>query len=177
MDDFDDLPLLPSELVEKWENIKKPFGGLFGNSVPIRVLSEIVADPDREFRPKDLERLADATAPSIKKSLETLTSLGLLEERLHDSQRPFYRVNLTSKRLTALTFLAYAIIDDRDGTNCMDVAIKDYCEEMYGLSAISGTIDITRDFEETTFTIETGAESSELLPRIFIGPINPGVFA
>lgn len=155
MDTFDDLPLLPPELVVKWENIKKPFGGLFGDSVHIRVLSEIVADPDREFRPKDLERLAAASAPSIKKSLETLTSIGLLEERLLDSQRPFYRANLMSKRLTALTFLDYAIIDDRDGTDYMDDVIEDYCEDMFGFSAITGSINIIEDFQDTTaqFTI------------------------
>lgn len=53
----------------------------------------------------------------------------LLENISTDSQRPVYRVNLASKRLIALTLLAYAITDDRDGTDCMQDAIRHYYDD------------------------------------------------
>ena len=126
MEEFEDLPLLPAELEEKLDSIKQPYGGLFGNSVLARVIREIVADPCREFRPKSLEILTSSSAPRIKNALDTLTALGILKKISDDTQRPVYMVNFESKRLTALTFLAYAVTDDRDGTECMDAAIKDY---------------------------------------------------
>ena len=46
-----------------------------------------------------------------------------------DSQRPVFRVNLSSKRLMALTLIAYAVTDDRDGTDCMDDAVRHYYED------------------------------------------------
>jgi hypothetical protein len=66
--------------------------------------------------------------------LDALTDQGLLKKTSIDSQRPVYKANLESKRLTALTLLAYAVIDDRDGTDCMNQAIKDYCGDMLGVS-------------------------------------------
>jgi hypothetical protein len=126
MEEFEDLPLLPAELEEKLGSIKQPYGGLFGNSVLARVIREIVADPCREFRPKSLEILTSSSAPRIKNALDTLTALEILKKISDDTQRPVYVVNFESKRLTALTFLAYAVTDDRDGTECMYAAIKDY---------------------------------------------------
>jgi hypothetical protein len=35
-------------------------------------------------------------------------------------------VNVASKKFAALSLLAYAILDDRDGTDCMDEAVHDY---------------------------------------------------
>ena len=120
----DNLPELPSEL---GIYIEKPYGGLFGNSVIIRLLEEIVSDPYRNYHPKDLEEIVSASSPSIRESLSTLTSIGILEKDEGTQKHPVYRANIDSKRLMALTFLSYAILDDREKTNCMDEAIIDYC--------------------------------------------------
>jgi len=120
----DNLPALPSEL-ERY--IEKPYGELFGNSVIAGLLEEIVSDPYRNYHPKDLEEIINASSPSIRKSLSTLTSIGILEKDAGNQKHPVYRANIDSKRLMALTFLSYAMLDDRDGTTCMDEAIIDYC--------------------------------------------------
>lgn len=129
MEDLSDLPLLSEEDEKQMDAIKLPFGGLFGNTVLLRVIREITADPYREFRPKDLEVLASSSAPRIKNALEALVKQNLLENISRDPQRPVYKVNLASKRLVALTLLAYAVTDDRDGTDCMQDAIRHYYDE------------------------------------------------
>jgi len=126
MNDLSDLPLLSDEDEGRLEFSRLPFGGLFGNTVLIRVIREITADPYREFRPRELEVLTSSSAPRIKNALELLAAQGLLENISCDSQRPVFRVNLSSKRLMALTLLAYAVTDDRDGTDCMDDAVRHY---------------------------------------------------
>jgi hypothetical protein len=118
------LPLLPPELEEY---LGKPYGGLFGTGVNARVVEQVVADPYRDYRPKDLMELEKASAPAIRKALADLTRLGLLVKDRSDRQHPVYRVNLSSKKLVALTLLAYASLDDRDGCNCMDEAVLEYC--------------------------------------------------
>jgi len=119
----DTLPALPLEL-ERY--IEKPYGGLFGNSVIVNLLEEIVADPYRNYHPKDLEEIINASSSSIRNSLSTLTSIGILEKDIANQKHPVYRTKINSKRLMALTFLAYGTLDDRDGTTCMDEAIIDY---------------------------------------------------
>lgn len=141
MEDFEDLPLLSEEEENELENSKLPFGGLLGNSVQLRVIREIVADPWRDFRPKNLKVLTSASAPRIKNTLDNLVSLGFLKNVSSDSQRPVYRANLKSKSLTALTFLAYAITDDRDRTNYMDEAISDYCGENTSTNNLNFTVN------------------------------------
>jgi hypothetical protein len=131
MEKLEDLPLLSEEEEQKLEAGKLPYSGLFGNSVLLRVVEEIVADPHREFRPKKLQILTASSPPSIKTALDALTAQGLLRKSSSDPQRPVYKVNLESKRLTALTHLAYAVIDDREDTNYMDEAIKDYCNDVF----------------------------------------------
>lgn len=138
----DALPVLPSEL-EKY--IEAPYGGLFGNSAIVDLLEEIVADPYCNYRPKDLEKIINASAPSIRNYLTSLTSIGILERDIGNQKHPVYRANINSKRLMALTFLSYAVLDDRDRTNCMDEAIIDYCYK-YGL------IDKIMPLAEATFT-------------------------
>jgi hypothetical protein len=52
-----------------------------------------------------------------------------------------YRINVASKKFAALSLLAYAILDDRDGTDCMDEAVYDYyskvVREKYEQTAIA----------------------------------------
>lgn len=117
----------PSPLPKDLERyIDEPYGGLFGNSTICKLVEEIVADPHAEYRQQDLEELIDGSQRSVARALKVLLALGLLIRDKGDSQHPLYRVNLNSRKLLALTFLAYAVVDDRDGTNCMDLAIRDY---------------------------------------------------
>ena len=117
------LPELPREF-EIY--LDKPYGGLFGDNVQTKIIEEVVADPYRDYRPKYLEEMTGAKAPTIRKALANLTNLGLLEKDISDTQHPIYRLNLKSKKIVALTFLSYASTDDRDETEYMDNAILDY---------------------------------------------------
>lgn len=117
------LPELPMEF-EKYLN--EPYGGLFGNNTQIRIVEEIVADPYRDYRPKNLEEMIGTSEPTIRNALKNLSDLGLLEKDTSDIQHPIYRLNLHSKKIIALTFLSYASIDDIDESNCMDEAVFDY---------------------------------------------------
>ena len=119
----ENLPELPEDL-EPF--LDKPYGGLFGDNARTRIIEEIIADPHRYYRPRYFEELTGASAPTVRKILNSLTNLGLLEKDTSDRQHPIYMVNLNSKKVTALTFLAYASLDDRGGSNCMDDAILDY---------------------------------------------------
>jgi len=119
-----------------YENIERepklPYGGLFGESNLIKLIEQVIADPDIEYRPIDLEILTKESAPTVRASLKALTSLGLLEKDETDRQHPVYRVNIESKRYIALTFLAYAVLDDKNGTDSMNKVIADYIESTLG---------------------------------------------
>jgi DNA-binding transcriptional ArsR family regulator len=104
----------------------KPYSGLFGDSALIRIVEEIVADPYSYYRPKDFEEITGSSTPSVRKALTILTDMGLLKKDSKDPQHPIYQSVLGSKTLLALTFLSYAMIDDKDGTNCLEEAIIDY---------------------------------------------------
>jgi hypothetical protein len=119
----EDLPILP-ESMEVYLN--KPYGGLFGSSVLAQVVEEIVSDPTMDYRPGYLEELTGASAPSIREALAPLVDLGLLPKGKETGRHPVYRVNMASKKCAALSLLAYAILDYRDGTDCMDDAVYDY---------------------------------------------------
>ncbi|HOI12435.1 MAG TPA: hypothetical protein PLG75_01175 [Methanoculleus sp.] len=120
----DDLPELP---ITVEEYIGVPYGGLFGDTVITHVVREIVADPEREFRTRYLAKMTGKSDVSVRDALEKLVDLNLLIKEYQDPQRPVYRVIPGSKRLDALTFLAYAVIDDREGTGCMRDAVFEYC--------------------------------------------------
>ena len=104
----------------------RPFAGLFGDSHLSRIIPQIVADPFEVYRPKDLEELAEASAPSTRKALRILTRLGLLIRNDTDRQHPSFKVNLSSKKYLALTLLSYSVVDDSIGTDCMDDLIAEY---------------------------------------------------
>lgn len=119
----DNFPELPSQ----FEIFAfKPYGGLFGDNVQINIIEEIVADPYNDYRPRYFEEITGASPPTIRKALSNLTNLGLLEKDTSDIQHPVYRLNLNSKKQHALTFLSFASVDDRDGSDCMNEAILDY---------------------------------------------------
>lgn len=107
-----------------------PYGGLFGDSNIVKIIEQVIADPDIEYRPIDLEKLTKESAPTVRLSLKTLTSLGVLLKDETDSQHPVYRVNIESKRFVALTLLAYAVLDDENGTNAMNKIVLDYVDSI-----------------------------------------------
>lgn len=109
---------------------RPPYGGLFGDSNLVGVLEQVIADPFIEYRPIDLVRLTKETPPTVRKSLKILTSQGILIKSAADIQHPVYRVNLDSKRYLALTLLAYAILDDKLGTDTMNRYIVDYYDSV-----------------------------------------------
>ncbi|MGV8126310.1 MAG: hypothetical protein ACP5PV_03750 [Methanothrix sp.] len=105
-----------------------PYDGLFGDSNIVSVLEEVIADPYMEYRPIDLVGLTGETSPTVRKSLKVLTSVGLLLKDRTDRRHPIYRVNTESKKYLALNLLAYAILDDKLGTDRVDRIIADYCD-------------------------------------------------
>ena len=105
--------------------LDEPYGGLFGDTVMARVVEEIVSDPTQDFRPKYLVEMTGKSAKSIADALKKLTHLGLIEKN-GDDNHPVYRVIVPSKKFVALSFLAYAMLDDRDGSDCMNAAIASY---------------------------------------------------
>jgi hypothetical protein len=110
------------------EYIDTPFGGLFGSISQQKVLQEFVADPYSTYTPTDLTELTDLTEPTVREAIGVLLRLGIIRNISRRTSRPLYQVNMESKRLTALTFLTYATLDDRYGEEHMLDAIQ-YCFE------------------------------------------------
>jgi len=153
-----------SELPKEFESyLDKPYGGLFGDNVQIKIIEEIVADPYRNYRPKDFEELIRATAPPVRKALNNLAELGLLLKDTSDHQHPIYQPNLKSKKLVALTFLSYASIDDRDDSNCMDDAVLEYYSKV-----------LREKMEPVAFATYTHYEvNGRLFTETFVSPGKP----
>jgi len=158
-----EYPELPKEL-EMY--VDKPYGGLFGDNTQIRIIIEIVADPYRYYRPKDFEELIGASAPSIRAALKNLTDLGFLIKDETDMQHPIYQPNLDSKKLLVLTLLSYALIDDRDGTQCLDDAILDHCDKRLKdrtqtlASATYKSYDIESKVDTGTYSVKIAQTNS-----------------
>jgi hypothetical protein len=53
---------------------------------------------------------------------------GIIRNISSARRSPLYRANLDSKKLTALTFLSYASLDERTGSTSMDDAVRHYCD-------------------------------------------------
>lgn len=119
----EELPELPHEL-EIF--VDKPYGGLFGDNIQINIIEEIIADPYDDYRPRYFEEITGASPPTIRKALNNLTNLGLIEKDTRDRQHPIYRLNFNSKKQIAMTFLSFALVDDRDESDLMNAAILDY---------------------------------------------------
>jgi hypothetical protein len=179
----EEYPDLPKSL-EKYVGL--PYGGLFGDAVIVRIVQEIVADPNRQFTPKYLERLTGRSLPQIKASLDTLVNLKLLKKIQADPQRPIYETNLASNQLMALTFLAYSSIDDREGTTCMKEAVFEYCEYCkfdskikisYGTPTtlrnypITSTEKQTKDYNIRDFLFSTPSERPVIFRPMAFGSV------
>ena len=109
---------------KEWSDV--PYGGLFGDTVLARVMEELIADPHTLYRNKDLEELTGNASPSIREALRTLREYGLITSS--GDKHPVHTVNIHCRAFIALTLLAYAVLDDQDGGDCMDTAIRHYCE-------------------------------------------------
>jgi hypothetical protein len=157
----ENIPNLPKE----WEQrLEIPFDGLFGESAIVKVLQEFVSDPYSECRPSNIEELTELTEPTVRTALNELLRLGVITKTSTDPRRPVYKADHRSKRLTALTFLTYAILDDRDGTDIMDASAKHYCESMMQFNGTgfqdAATFDDLGIREEAVISstdLETGA--------------------
>lgn len=132
----------------------KPFSGLFGDNALTRIVQEIVADPYTYYRPKDFEEITMSSAPSVRKALKSLTSLGLLKKDAKDPQHPIYQPNLDSNTLLALTFLSYAMIDDGEGTDCLKTAVSDHYERSLG--------------DKSTLSVSSSQDSEISLDKIIV---------
>lgn len=120
---------LPVITDEEEMYLDHPYGGLFGDSVIASVVEELVADPTMDYRPKYLEKITGKSPKSIYTALRKLVDLKLIE-KVGDDQHPMYRVRVESKKFIALSFLAYAMLDDREGSDYMDMAVHDYYESV-----------------------------------------------
>ncbi|MEN6442446.1 MAG: hypothetical protein ABFC71_01665 [Methanoregula sp.] len=140
-----------------------PYAGLFGDTVIARVVEEIIADPHSTYRPRDLEELTEASSPRVRDALVTLTKFGLLKSA--GGKHPTYTVDKSKKTFVALTLLAYATLDDRQGSDCMNTALQHYCETVLpcclGGQAVAST---------TPYRISSG--SGILSPVITVGTGN-----
>jgi hypothetical protein len=128
---------LPKEL---WKFVDKPYGGLFGDAVITHVVQEIVADPEAEITPTELHQLLGKSYNPVNNALKILAALDILRKDERDPQRPVYQVNLLSKRLVALTFLALGDVDDRERTSIMDKTILEYCRSELGYDLIPSPV-------------------------------------
>lgn len=120
----------------------EPFGGLFGNGVLPRVLQQLVADPESDYHPNELAELTGSSGPAVRAALRTLRGIDFIANVGTSERRPIYRVAPDSRRLRALTFLAYAWSDDRDRTRAMDEAVSAYYQTEVPETQSSSTVEI-----------------------------------
>jgi hypothetical protein len=114
INEVEDYPLLTEAEEQQLECSRKPFYGLFGDSLKLRILERLMADPGNCFSPKDLIPFVNqgnklVNSWSIEVILKRMVEEGLLEI-CPDCKA--YRVNFKSKRWVALTLLAFAGNDD-----------------------------------------------------------------
>jgi hypothetical protein len=108
--------------------LDKPFDGLFGDTAELRVLQEVVADPYTDYTHGDLMELTGLSDPSVRRGVRVLVDHGIIRNVSSARRNPVYRAKLDSRKLTALTFLSYATLDERTGSKSMDDAVRRYCE-------------------------------------------------
>lgn len=139
-----------------------PYNGLFLNSLrdslQIRMIEEIVADPYHDYRPIEFKKLLKASDPAIRTALKNLIKQGIIVKNDKDKQHPRYTPKIGSKRLVALTFLAFAVQDDEEGTNFMDDAIIEYYNKVL-IGQIQPPTIATRN--ELSYTDVASAKSYE----------------
>lgn len=107
--------------------LDRPFEGLFGDTAELRVLQEIVADPYSDYSHHDLMELTGLSDPSVRRGVRVLLDHGMLRNISSARRNPLYRTNLDSKKLMALTFLSYAVLDEKTGSTSLEDAVRHYC--------------------------------------------------
>jgi hypothetical protein len=142
-----------------------PYAGLFGDTVMARVVEEIVSDPHSVYHPKDLEDLTGNSAPRIREALTVLTNLGLLKSS--GGKHPAYTVDLSKKTFVALTLLAYAVLDDREGSDCMETAVRHYCETRVQQGADSTAAAAAPGYLSATATRQLAVQIAKVLEDSF----------
>ncbi|MEI6795285.1 MAG: hypothetical protein WCK39_00320 [Methanomassiliicoccales archaeon] len=113
-----------------------PFGGLIPSTIKGEILAQIVADPFTEYTPKRMAFLVGRAPSRVSEALKELEGIGIIEDVSKGSHRPLFVTTDNSRRLTALTFLALAVGDDRTGDECMNIAIIDYVRNSLGLEVV-----------------------------------------
>ncbi len=106
--------------------LDKPFEGLFGDTAELRVMQEIVADPYSDYSHHDLMELTGLSDPSVRRGVRVLVDHGIMKNISSARRNPLYRANLDSKKLMALTFLSYAVLDERTGSASLEDAVRHY---------------------------------------------------
>jgi hypothetical protein len=131
-----------SLLKPKDGKVDKPFDGMFGDTAELRVLQEIVADPYSDYSHRDLMEFTELSDPSVRRAVRALMDADVIRNISTARRSPMYRANQDSRRLSALMFLTYAILDDKTGSETMDGAVAHYCD-------LTCTRDSHIDFFET----------------------------
>lgn len=104
----------------------QPFGGVLGNAVIVRVVQELVADPDSVYSLSDMSKLTRASIPAVKDAVSKLQSIHFVENASRSTTRRSYRVNREMRPFIALTLLAYSITDENYGSSLMEDAMREY---------------------------------------------------
>jgi hypothetical protein len=108
----------------------EPFGGIIPDTVKGRVLAEIVADPFSEYTPGMMGELTDNHPRYANKALQELAEVGVVRKKETRGRQPVYEACMGSRKMTALTFLALAVVDDEKDQSCMDDAICEYVKHL-----------------------------------------------
>jgi hypothetical protein len=112
------------------ETSSPPFDGLLGDTIHLKVLAILISEPCRQFRIVDIAEETGSNSGTISKILRILEGFRFVEEVVPGAKHPVYRVICESNKLVALTMLALAIKDDRDGSELMNDTIRHYCHNV-----------------------------------------------
>jgi hypothetical protein len=117
------------------EFVGQPFDGLLGDTIHLKVLARLIAEPCRQYRVVDVAEETESTSGTVSKIMRTLEGLRFVEEVVPGAKHPVYRVCCESNKLMALTILALAIRDDRDGSELMNDTVRHYYKNILSTGA------------------------------------------
>jgi hypothetical protein len=87
--------------------IEKPFEGVLGNTVELRVMERLIASPRMEFNIADLSRMVDVHRDSASKAIQKLLKWNLLIKLEHG---PRFRLNEEEPMVVAMKAFNDSII-------------------------------------------------------------------
>jgi hypothetical protein len=143
-----------------------PFDGLLGDTIHLKVLATLIAEPCRQFRIVDIAEETGSNSGTISKILRLFEGLKFIEEVVPGAKHPVYRVNCESNKLVALTMLALAIKDDRDGSELMNDTIRHYSQNIL---ASTETMVFQTSLSRTNEGSSNGSTSLLKIPYYFGG--------